>query len=414
MVVFVAGLLVRLAAVLPDRQTTLSERPEPVQIALSLMTTGRYADAYGAGSGPTAHCAPLHPVLLSILFRVFGTGPRGALAIRISGSAAAAAGFALLPALAVAGGLGLSSGALAGMAGALLPVNFWAQTSGTFDAPFTSMVLAALCLLLCRAWAAAQFTKAEGAVFGVAAGFGCLLSPGLIPVLAAWSIASVVRYRRQLRRVLAFLAVAAVCVLSILAPWAIRNYRVLGSLIWTRSDFGLELQVSNNDIVTPDLERNVRLPEFALLHPFSGAGERAKVRMAGEVAYQRSKERQAFAWIASHKRRFLLLTAERLRLFWLPDMARPWQSVLEAALALLGLCGLALLFWKRYAFAWVASATLIAYPAVYYVIQVSPRYRFPLEPILFLLAASLFSGYMNGTKVRIAPANRPPRSRAMP
>src|ERR1035437_4154379 len=87
MVGFVAGLLVRLAAVLPDRQTTLPERPEPVQIALSLMTTGRYADAYGAGSGPTAHCAPLHPVLLSILFRVFGTGARGALAIRIFGSA---------------------------------------------------------------------------------------------------------------------------------------------------------------------------------------------------------------------------------------------------------------------------------------------------------------------------------------
>ena len=76
------------------------------------MTTGRYADAYGAGSGPTAHCAPLHPVLLSFLFRIFGTGARGALAMRVFGSTAAAAGFALLPALAVAGGLGLCSLAL--------------------------------------------------------------------------------------------------------------------------------------------------------------------------------------------------------------------------------------------------------------------------------------------------------------
>jgi hypothetical protein len=405
-VVFVIGLLVRLALVVPTRQATLQERPEPVQIALSLMTTGRYADAYGVGSGPTAHCAPVHPVLLSILFRISGIGARGALAMKVFGSTAAAVGFALLPALAVVSGLGLSSGVLAGMAGALLPVNFWAQTAGSFDAPLTSVVLVALCLLLCRVWAAAQFTKSEGAAFGVVAGFGCLLNPALIPVLAAWSIVSAVRYRRQLRQVLAFLAVAAVLVLSILAPWAIRNYRALGSHIWTRSDFGLELQVSNNDMMTADLERNVRLPEYTLLHPFRSADEFAKVRIVGEVAYNRSKERQAFAWIASHKRRFLLLTAERFRLFWLPNMLRPWQSVFEAALTLLGLCGLALLFWKRYAFAWVVIAALVAYPAVYYVIQVSPRYRFPLEPILFLLAANLFSGILRSSFAMVSNLTR--------
>jgi len=401
-VVFVVGLLVRVALVVPNRQTTLLERPEPVQIALSLMTTGRYADAYGAGSGPTAHSAPLHPVLLSVLLRVFGTGAAGALAISVLASAAAALAFALLPALAVAGGIGLTSGVLAGVAGALLPVNFWAQTSGTFDAPLTSVALVGLCLLLCRVWAAAQFTKSEGVAFGAAAGFGCLLNPALIPVLAAWSIASAVRYRLQLRRVLTFFAVAAVVVLSMLAPWAIRNYRVLGSLIWTRSNFGLELQVSNNDIMTADLERNVRMPEFARLHPSGDAGERAKVRMVGEVAYQRSKERQALAWIASHKRRFLLLTAERFRRFWLPNMRRLWQSLFEAALSPLALCGLALLFWKRYAFAWVAATAAVAYPAVYYVIQSTGRYRFPLEPILFLLAASLLCGVLGNLKSEAA------------
>jgi hypothetical protein len=112
--------------------------------------------------------------------------------------------------------------------------------------------------------------------------------------------------------------------------------------------------------------------------------------MVGEVAYQRSKERQAFAWIDSHKRRFLLLTVKRFRLFWVPNMRRPWQSVFEAALTFVGLCGLVRLFWSRAAFAWAVSAVFIAYPAVYYVIQVSPRYRFPLEPILLLLAANLF------------------------
>jgi hypothetical protein len=386
--VFLVALLTRLVLV---EATYLRElpRPEPVKIALSLASTGKYADAYGAGVGPTAHCAPLHPLLLSLVFRVFGTGSRGSLAMSVCGSIAASLAFALLPALGVASGLGLSSGALAGMAGALLPVNFWCQTSGSFDAPFTAVALVALSLLLCRIWAAASFTGAEGVAFGVTAGLGCLINPALAPVLAAWSIASAVRYRRQLRRVLTFLAISIVCVFSVLAPWAIRNYISLGSLIWTRSNFGLELQVSNNDLLTADLERNMGMPAFALLHPFMSASERAKVRAAGEVSYQHSKRREAFAWIASHKQRFMLLTAERFRLFWLPRMRQAWQTMLEDVLTVLGLSGLALLFWKREASAWVPGAVLAAYPAVYYVIQVSPRYRFPMECILFLLAAHL-------------------------
>ena len=58
-------------------------------------------------------------LLLSSLFRVFGTGARGALAMKVLASTAAAVGFALPPAVAVAGGLGLPSGVLAGTAGAL-------------------------------------------------------------------------------------------------------------------------------------------------------------------------------------------------------------------------------------------------------------------------------------------------------
>ena len=389
-VVFVVGLLVRLGLVLPNHPTTLPKLIEPVQVALSLITTGRYADAYGPGSGPTAHCAPLYPVLLSFLFRMFGTGARGVVAIDVFGSASAALAFALLPALAVASGLGLFSGVLAGMAGALLPVNFYPQTNAPFEAPLTAVALVALCLMVCRIWAAARFTKSEGVVFGIAAGFACLLNPVLIPILAAWALVSAVRYRPQLHRVLVFLALAAVSVLTVLAPWAIRNYKELGALIWTRSNFGLELQVSNNDVMTADFEVNALLPRVPSMHPLTSGGERAKVRMLGEVAYHRSKERQAFAWIVSHKQRFLVLTAERLRLFWLPNMKRPWQSLFEAALTFMGLCGLALLFWRKYPFAWAVAAVLAAYPAVYYVIQASPRYRFPVEPILFLLAANLF------------------------
>jgi hypothetical protein len=42
-------------------------------------------------------------------------------------------------------------------------------------------------------------------------------------------------------------------------------------------------------------------------------------------------------------------------------------------------------------------AAFVAYPAVCYVIQVSGRYRFPLEPSLFLLAANMVSGILRSS-----------------
>src|SRR5579872_504073 len=147
-IVFVAGLGVRLALVL-SAPGPHQVGGEPIGIAQSLATTGRYADAYGTGVGLTAHCAPLHPLLLSVLFRIFGPGEHAALAVNVFASVAAALAFAFLPALAVASRLPLFTGVLAGIGGALLPVNYWPQTSGVFDAPFTCVALTVLCWLLC-------------------------------------------------------------------------------------------------------------------------------------------------------------------------------------------------------------------------------------------------------------------------
>src|SRR5947209_2672374 len=116
-VLFFAGLAVRLLLVYlePDAPKDLGMN-EPVRIAISLATMGRYADAYGAGTGPTAHCAPLHPLLLGIFIRLFGTGEAGATVTEIAASMASSLAFALLPVLAVAARLKPVTGVLAGIA----------------------------------------------------------------------------------------------------------------------------------------------------------------------------------------------------------------------------------------------------------------------------------------------------------
>ncbi|MBV9499426.1 MAG: hypothetical protein JO138_08620 [Acidobacteriaceae bacterium] len=399
-----------------DYRNGLGGMDEPVRIAISLATTGRYADAYGAATGPTAHCAPLHPLLLSVLVRFLGTGKAGAWATEIATSMASSLAFALLPVLAVAARLKPITGVLAGIAGTLLPINFGYQTAGGFfDAAFTAAALVGLCILMCRIWARATYAMREGAVLGAATGVGSLLNPVVLPVVAAWVIAIAVEHRQFARRVLVFCGACAACYIVPVMPWAIRNLRALGSPIFTRSNFWLEMQVSNNGMLTADMQRNLSMWQWALVHPSLcfiensrviqlRAIQRRRVKQLGEVAYMRSKREQAMAWISSHKREFLVLTAQRFRLFWLPRMTRPLQTLSEALLTILGLAGLVLLFQQRARSAWLFAGIFIAYPAVYYLLQASPRYRLPVEPFLFLLAANVFWTFAVKLRMRLGKA----------
>ena len=178
---------------------------------------------------------------------------------------------------------------------------------------------------------------------------------------------------------------------AILLPWAIRNWAVLGSPIFTRSDFGLELQVSNNDLATADLEKNVRTPVFQQLHPTTSVEQGEKVRVMGEVAYGNEKKQEAYRWIAAHPGPFLGLTIRRVALFWFPRMHRLWQSAIEGAVSLVGICGFLLALKRKERIAWVSSPVMVLFPAIYYLIQSSPRYRLPIEPFTFLFGAYLVS-----------------------
>src|ERR1700754_4155748 len=56
---------------------------ESVHVALALATRGEYADAYGAGTGSTAHLGPLVPLIMAGLYYVFGPGQPLAVAMMI-------------------------------------------------------------------------------------------------------------------------------------------------------------------------------------------------------------------------------------------------------------------------------------------------------------------------------------------
>jgi hypothetical protein len=172
-----------------------------------------------------------------------------------------------------------------------------------------------------------------------------------------------------------------------LAPWVIRNQRVLGSPGWTRSNFGLEMALSNTEGSAPTLEQNV-LPGgiHSRMHPWFNRAELGKVAAMGEIDYNREKLQKAKVWIAGHPAGFLWLTVRRFAFFWFPVMVRPVQTALNALITLLAFFGLVVWFRQASPVRMLPVLFIATYPLPYYVIETSSRYRFPLEPIMLLFA----------------------------
>jgi hypothetical protein len=366
-------------------------RGESVNIAISVVQNGTFANTYGDNSGPTAHCMPLYPLWQSLLIRIFGTGPEARYAVAFFSALAACIGFSLFPKLAERAGLGRYAGVFAGLLGAFVPFNFFPQTEGEFETSFTFLAIVLLLLLWLSVAPPENLGWRRALMFGLALGVAGLLSAALLPVLAAWLLVPFFAAPSNGRRKewLRFAVPACLIAGVVYAPWVIRNRLALGAPVLTRSVFGLSMYQNNNDIAHANVDVDVKSKAWQVMGPFGGSEERARVRAMGEVAYNAEKLKLAKEWIQSHRRKFSLLTLERIRTFWFPTMVRPWQTAGEALVTVLGLCGM---IWglhrPSHQLAILSFAAAAVYPVVYYIVSNNPRYRFPLEGLLIFWAGT--------------------------
>ena len=385
--IFVLALLVRLAVIFTTKTYLTIEHTEVINVATSLATHGTFADAYGP-TGPTAHTSPLYPILLSLIFRLFGTGVPGEIVKEVSSSAIASLLYAALPILSTACGLGLATGVVAGVGGALVPVNFWAETKGSFEAPLAGLVLVLFCIASARTWRSKDFSMRSALIVGSISGVGLLLSPNFAPItLTTLFLGYVLSGRANTKLYIRFVAIVLGIVVLCLTPWTIRNYVVLGGPVWARSNLGLELYIANNDIASANVSVNYMSHLFHRAHPLASAAERAKVRTMGELPYEHEKLATAEQWIKTHPRRFMVLTIQRMGYFWFPRMVRPAQTMLMGLFTVGAVAGLIRFLRSGNATAWLFLGVLISYSLIYYLVVPQPRYRYPVDWVLIFLTS---------------------------
>jgi hypothetical protein len=354
---------------------------ECMGIARSLASGHGFADPYSIPTGPTAHCAPVYPAMSAPLFALFGETERIDVARFALNSTAAAAGYALMPAIAEGLGMGWPAGAVAALIGAVVPLHYWPECVDDFENSWSALFLEIAVLWLLRRLKSPPGGAVSAVRAGLLWGAGLLLAPTVITVLAA-SLGLLAWKRRLTAR---WTAVLFATLLVVLAPWTIRNYVQLGGLTFVRDNFGLELFISNQDEATPVFDRNAARGYWKRAHPHASISAAEELNSVGELAFNRRRLRQAVAWIRSHPRRFLSLTAGRVFYFWFPSLPR-FQGIVWTITALAALGWLQLFFQNRFA-AIVLATVALAYSSTFLLIQVTLRYQHPIWWALLLCAA---------------------------
>lgn len=377
----------------------LVQQPAPDQDAWEYDLIGRSLVAgkgfAGVWDRPTVARAPLYPLFLAGTYAALGRDPdvvrvlqaivgaltcaaSGFLAARIFGAAAllpAALAAALWPALAVYPSLLLTET----LAGAVLVLLVLVATVSP-DQPATW-----------RRWL----------LVGVLGGLAALLRAELLPVAMLVVAAAALVHRVGARRVLGWVAAAALGVSVVVLPWTARNFLVSGAVIPVATGLGtgLWLGAHPGDITETPGRRRADLPEYMTIY---GPLER------DEVALDRALLRAGLAMVAAHPARYVVNAGKRLWRLWvsshthaIPGLEESFGAAARARAVgtlagkgVLGVAHLGLLALSAVGFvaASLASSSRglallalvpIAYCALVYAALFSTaRYQVPLLPVL--------------------------------
>jgi 4-amino-4-deoxy-L-arabinose transferase-like glycosyltransferase len=310
-----------------------------------------------------------------------------------------AATLALLPWLARRAGLSEWSGWLAAFVLAVLPINYFYESFGDWEQPLAGLVFVGLCgcflELRSRGWQSCWLIAGTGLLTGVAA----LLSPSLVPAVGLMIVAEVAWPTAPRRRILAGgFAIVSITALLV-APWIVRNDHALGGFVPLRSNFGLELWFGNHDGTTGSSNVDWSDPDMSekMRHPHPNADECQRLKDMGELAYMRSRQAEAVAWISEHPGEFVLLTCARVRMFWFPghemfnnrSLSTTVKMVGFGAISVLMFAGLFWLVWTRHRAAGVFAAALFGATFIYFITHIELRYRLPIHAVTGLLAAEI-------------------------
>jgi hypothetical protein len=123
------------------------------------------------------------------------------------------------------------------------------------------------------------------------------------------------------------------------------------------------------------------------MNPTQNLDERQAYVRLGDSAYAASRQRMALQVIGQDPLRFLRLTWERVQFFWAAaGPGAKTMSLMSALWSMLAFAGVLMMLRKDWLLGMVMAGALLLYPLPYYVTLASTFFRYPIDPLVALLA----------------------------
>jgi 4-amino-4-deoxy-L-arabinose transferase-like glycosyltransferase len=339
-------------------------------------------------TGPTIWFTPIYPYLIAGIFKIWGIYTDTSRII-IQTMNCAFASLTIIPIHAIAKRtFGEGAAVASAWIWVFLPAALYYPIVWVWDTAFLALIFSLIFWVTLEM--RAEQSLLHWVAYGLFWGLAVLINPSILSILpffVGWLVWEAQKARiAWVKPVIAALLLFGIC----LVPWTIRNYRVFGKFIVLRSNFGLELWLGNNPEVTDTIA--------IWQHPDENKEEAEKYQRMGEIAYMAEKEHEALAYIRTHPGDTLNLIFRRFEITWLTFSDSPadvWTNgSLNARLFLVWtclqslLCLLGALFISRTRNpeAFPFAITLLVFPLIFYVTHTDTRYRFPIDPIILILA----------------------------
>jgi 4-amino-4-deoxy-L-arabinose transferase-like glycosyltransferase len=365
---------------------------EEVLLAYNILSGKGYSSPKGGDTGPTAMYTPVYPYILVAACKLFGVYSRASsIAILVLNSLFGA--LTVLPLFYVGGRIGGQSlGLGAAWLWALYP-SVIVVAGINWTQPLTALLVA---LILWSTLALQDSSRSwQWAGYGLLCAFTVMVNAAVFAVLPfllfwlAWTL------RKRGRNWPALPALAAFVMLVGFTPWTVRNYLVFHEFVPFRSGLGLTLWLGNNDRMGNCWNG------CAQVDSTRSPTELAEYERLGEMAYDREKRQEAIESIVTHPGRTVRYTALRVAMFWIgawyTSVDKGWSSanwrfrillILDSLLPFLALPGLYLLQRRQDEYLFPLLVFLSFFPLVYYLTIAHLGYRWPIDPVLVVLAAT--------------------------
>lgn len=355
-------------------------------IAISLARSGEFANPYIIPTGATAHLPPIPPLIDSLIYRAFGLTSQAGYVRALFIILTASVLYGLLPWFSEQFGTGRPAGVIGGLIVAIggLFGSIWDKLPGHGEFP-TGLIMGLLLVAFLQRWQQRNGSWYGSLLLGLGIGIGFLVQPALLPVIFGCILFEIWWLKNPSKW--AHLGVMTLGIIVACLPWGWRNYNTFEEIFFIRSNFGLELRIANNEKSAATFE--LMNSTYAVYrHPRADANEARLLIELGEIEYMRQAGREAVSWIRAHPAEFGWLTAQRFANLWFGPLPGPVKNMIGVfALTVFAIAGA----WKSFPRLAIPQKAvllipLVTYPLIYYFVAYLPRYRTPIDWIIYILA----------------------------